>query len=45
MHNIYYLGLSGEQSLPFGLLVMEHPYTQNLVCDVPFLLGSDFEVH
>ena len=21
MHNIYYLGLSGEQSLPFGLLV------------------------
>ena len=22
MHNIYYLGLSGEQSLPFGLLVL-----------------------
>ena len=21
MHNIYYLGLSGERSLPFGLLV------------------------
>ena len=23
MHNIYYLGLSGERSLPFGLLVLE----------------------
>ena len=22
MHNIYYLGLSGERSLPFGLLVV-----------------------
>ena len=22
MHNIYYLGLSGERSLPFGLLVL-----------------------
>ena len=22
MHNIYYLGLSGERALPFGLLVM-----------------------
>ena len=22
MHNIYYLGVSGEQSLPFGLLVI-----------------------
>ena len=22
MHNIYYLGLSGEPSLPFGLLVI-----------------------
>ena len=22
MHNIYYLGLSGEPSLPFGLLVV-----------------------
>ena len=22
MHSIYYLGLSGERSLPFGLLVM-----------------------
>ena len=22
MHNIYYLGLSGERSLPFGLLVI-----------------------
>ena len=23
MHNIYYLGLSGERSLPFGLLVSD----------------------
>ena len=23
MHNVYYLGLSGERSLPFELLVME----------------------
>ena len=22
MHNIYYLGLSGERSVPFGLLVL-----------------------
>ena len=22
MHNIYYLGISGERSLPFGLLVL-----------------------
>ena len=29
MHNIYYLGLSGERSLPFGLLVSS-----------PELLGS-----
>ena len=24
MHNIYYIGLSGERSLPFGLLVLEN---------------------
>ena len=27
MHNIYYLGLSGERSLPFGLLVLYKIWT------------------
>ena len=30
MHNIYYLGLSGERSLPFGLLVF-YPLTANVI--------------
>ena len=28
MHNIYYLELSGEQSLPFGLLVYIHDFNE-----------------
>ena len=31
MHNTYYLGLSGERSLPFGLLVL------NILCFFTFL--------
>ena len=30
MHNIYYLGLSGERSLPFGLLVSSSKYFWNI---------------
>ena len=42
MHNIYYLGLSGERSLPLGLLVFhvfEMSLTENkcLKCQVPSL--------
>ena len=31
--------------LSIVLIFMEHPYTPKLACDVPFLLGSNFEVH
>ena len=31
MHNIYYLGLSGERSLPFGLLVFYSGRIRTLV--------------
>ena len=36
MHNNYYLGLSGERSLPFGLLVL------NIPCFFTFLM--DFNI-
>ena len=38
MHNIYYLGLSGERSLPFGLLVVISHFVFLFVCF--FFLGG-----
>ena len=34
MHSVYYLGLSGERSLPFGLLVMESAVLERLKINV-----------
>ena len=34
MHNIYYLGLSGERSLPFGLLVFQNKLFEKILSGI-----------